>query len=230
VVANTPDVLVEATADFTFALLLAAARRLGEGERLVRAGLWRGWTPQLLLGAEVGGRTLGIVGMGRIGRAVARRARGFGMPVVYSRGDAGDVAARAVAMDELLATSDAVSLHCPLTPETRGLLDARALAAMKPGAILVNTARGAIVDDGALAAALERGHLGGAGLDVFTDEPHVPEALLALDNVVLLPHVGSGSVFTRNAMGQLMVDNLTSWFDQGSPLTPVPETPWPPKV
>jgi len=205
-VANTPDVLVEATADFTFALLLAAARRLGEGERLVRAGQWRGWTPELLLGADVGGRTLGIIGMGRIGRAVARRAHGFGMRVLYTRGDAGDVgAATSVGLEELLATSDAVSLHCPLTPETRGLIDARALAAMKPGAILVNTARGAIVDDGALADALERGHLGGAGLDVFTDEPRVDPRLLAAPRAVLAPHLGSATTTARTRMAELCV-------------------------
>lgn len=204
-VANTPDVLVEATADFTFTLLLAAARRLGEGERLVRAGQWRGWTPELLLGADVGGRTLGIIGMGRIGRAVARRARGFAMRVVYTRGDAGDVEASPVGLGELLATSDVVSLHCPLTRETRGLIDARALAAMKPGAILVNTARGAIVDDGALAAALERGHLGGAGLDVFTDEPRIDPRLLAAPRVVLAPHLGSATTIARTRMAELCV-------------------------
>jgi glyoxylate reductase len=204
-VANTPDVLVEATADFTFALLLAAARRLGEGERLVRAGQWRGWAPEQLLGADVGGRTLGIVGMGRIGRAVARRARGFAMRVLYTRGDGGDVEATRVSLDELLAASDVVSLHCPLTPETRGLVDARALAAMKPGAILVNTARGAIVDDGALAAALEGGHLGGAGLDVFTDEPRIDPRLLVAPRVVLAPHLGSATTTARTRMAELCV-------------------------
>ncbi|HUQ01463.1 MAG TPA: D-glycerate dehydrogenase [Kofleriaceae bacterium] len=207
-VANTPDVLVEATADFTFALMLAAARRLGEGERMVRAGAWRGWAPEQLLGADVGGRTLGIVGMGRIGRAVARRARGFAMRVLYTRGHAGDGAeawATRVELDELLATSDVVSLHCPLTPETRGLVDARALAAMKPGAILVNTARGAIVDDGALAEALERGHLGGAGLDVFTEEPRIDPRLLAAPRVVLAPHLGSATTTARTRMAELCV-------------------------
>jgi glyoxylate reductase len=202
-VANTPDVLVEATADFTFALLLAAARRLGEGERMVRAGEWRGWTPELLLGSDVAGKTLGIVGMGRIGRAVARRARGFSMPVIYSRGK--DPDAREVSFDELLATSDVISLHCPLTPETRGLIDARALAAMKPGAILVNTARGAIVDDGALAAALESGRLGGAGLDVFTDEPRIDPRLLAARRAVLAPHLGSATTNARIRMAELCV-------------------------
>ncbi len=205
-VANTPDVLVEASADFTFALLLAAARRLGEGERLVRAGAWRGWTPDLLLGAEVGGRTLGILGLGRIGRAVARRARGFGMTVLYTRGaPPGDVAATEVPLTELLAGSDFLSIHCPLTPATRGLVDARALAARKPGAILVTTARGAIVDEGALADALGRGHLGGAGLDVFTDEPQIDPRLLAAPRLVLAPHLGSATTSARTRMAELCV-------------------------
>ncbi len=205
-VANTPDVLVEATADFTFALLLAAARRLGEGERLVRAGQWRGWAPDLLLGADVAGRTLGVIGLGRIGRAVARRAAGFAMPVVYHRGAAAPgSAARAVELDELLATSDVVTVHCPLTPATRGLLDARALAAMRPGAILVTTARGPIVDEVALCDALERGHLGGAGLDVFDDEPRVSARLLAAPRAVLAPHLGSATTTARTRMAELCI-------------------------
>ncbi len=206
-VANTPDVLVEASADFTFALLLAAARRLGEGERLVRAGAWAGWTPDLLLGADVGGQTLGIIGMGRIGRAVARRAHGFAMTVLYTRGAPPDgVAATAVTLDELLAQSDVVSVHCPLTAATHRLIDARALAAMKPGAILVNTARGAIVDDAALAEALERGHLGGAGLDVFVNEPAVDARLLAAPRLVLAPHLGSATTTARTRMAELCVN------------------------
>jgi glyoxylate reductase len=206
-VANTPGVLVEASADFTFALVLAAARRLGEGERLVRAGAWRGWAPGLLLGADVAGATLGIVGMGRIGRAVARRAHGFAMTVLYSRGRPPDgVAATAVSLDQLLARSDVVSIHCPLTAETRGLVDARALAAMKPGAILVNTARGAIVDEAALADALERGHLGGAGLDVFDGEPEIHPRLLAAPRLVLAPHLGSATTSARTRMAELCVN------------------------
>ena len=205
-VANTPDVLVEATADFTFALLLAAARRLGEGERLVRGGGWRGWTPELLLGADAGGRTLGIVGLGRIGRAVARRARGFAMTVLHHGGRAPEDdpgLAASVPLDELLAQSDFVSLHCPLTPSTRGLIDAAALAAMRPGAFLVNTARGAIVDEPALAAALERGHLGGAGLDVFVGEPTIDPRLLAAPRLVLAPHLGSATTNARIRMAEL---------------------------
>ncbi len=207
-VANTPDVLVEATADFTFALLLAVARRLGEGERLVRAGAWRGWTPELLLGADVAGRTLGIVGLGRIGRAVARRARGFSMTVLYHGGRAPDDdpgLAAAVSMDELLARSDFVSLHVPLTPSTRGLIDATALAAMPRDAFLINTARGAIVDEGALAGALERGHLGGAALDVFVGEPAIDPRLLAAPRLVLAPHLGSATTNARIRMAELCV-------------------------
>ena len=206
IVSNTPDVLTEATADFTWALLLAVARRLGEGERLVRAGQWRGWTPELLLGTELGGRTLGIVGLGRIGRAVARRAAGFGMRVIASGragGSDGDVAR--VPLPELLAQADVVSLHCPLTPATRGLIDAAALGAMKPGAILLNTARGACVEDGALAAALERGHLGGAGLDVFVDEPRIDPRLLAAPRIVLAPHLGSATTTARVRMAELCI-------------------------
>ena len=205
VVTNTPGVLTEATADFTWALLLAVARRVGEGERLVRAGQWRGWTPELLLGTELGGRTLGIVGLGRIGRAVARRAAGFGMRVIASGrpGTDGDIAR--VPLPELLATADVVSLHCPLTPETLGIIDAAALARMKPGAILLNTARGACVDDGALADALERGHLGGAGLDVFVDEPRIDPRLLAAPRIVLAPHLGSATTTARVRMAELCI-------------------------
>ena len=166
VVANTPDVLTEATADFTWALLLACARRLGEGERLVRDGAWRGWTPTLLLGAELAGATLGIVGLGRIGRAVARRAAAFGMAVIAAdtRGVPGDVdGVRSCTLAELWARADVISLHCPLTPTTRGLIDAAALGRMRPGAIVINTARGGCVDEAALADALHAGRLGGAG-------------------------------------------------------------------
>jgi glyoxylate reductase len=207
-VANTPDVLVEATADFTFALLLAAARRLGEGERLVRAGAWRGWTPELLLGADVAGRTLGIVGLGRIGGAVARRARGFDMAILHHGGRAPDDdpgLAAAVSMDELLARSDFVSLHVPLTPTTRGLIDATALAAMPRGAFLINTARGAIVDEGALAEALGRGDLGGAALDVFVGEPAIDPRLLAAPRLILAPHLGSATTSARIRMAELCV-------------------------
>lgn len=202
-VTNTPDVLTEATADLAFALALAAARRLGEGERLVRRGGWTGWAPTQLLGVDVWGRTLGVVGFGRIGQAMARRGRGFGMDILYAAPrEAGEGATR-VPVDELFARADVVSLHCPLTPETRGLVDARRLALMKPSAILVNTARGACVDEVALAAALAAGRLAGAGLDVFAAEPAISPALLAEERVVLAPHIGSATTTTRIRMGQL---------------------------
>ena len=203
-VANTPDVLTEATADLAFALALAAARRLGEGERLVRAGRWTGWAPDQLLGVDVWGRTLGVVGLGRIGQAVARRGRGFGMDVVYAGPrEVPGADARRVDLDDLFAVADVVSLHCPLTPATRGLVDARRLARMKPTAVLVNTARGPLVDEAALAAAVAAGRLAGAGLDVFAEEPRVHPALLACERVVLAPHIGSATTTARARMGEL---------------------------
>jgi lactate dehydrogenase-like 2-hydroxyacid dehydrogenase len=224
VVTNTPGVLTDATADLTIALLLAVARRIGEGERLVRSGAWTGWAPTQMLGSSVTGSTLGIVGMGRIGRAVARRAsRGFGMRVLYHQPRPADEAElagldvhRAADLDELLAESDAVTLHCPATPETRHLMDARRLARMRPGAFLINTSRGEVVDEAALADALASGTIAGAGLDVYEHEPQVPEALLRLENVVLLPHLGSATLEARTAMGHLAVDNLAA-FLRGEP-------------
>ncbi|MBX3144806.1 MAG: D-glycerate dehydrogenase [Trueperaceae bacterium] len=205
-VSNTPDVLTDATADFAFALLLAVARRVHQAHEFVASGTWQGWEPTQLLGLELGGATLGIVGMGRIGQAVARRGAGFGMDVVYTaRSDKGVAGARWLPLDELLSTSDFVSLHCPLTPSTRGLIGAEALARMKPTAVLVNTARGGIVDDGALAEALRSFRLWGAGLDVFEGEPRVNPALLGLPNVVLAPHAGSATIQARSAMARLCV-------------------------
>lgn len=227
VVTNTPGVLTEATADLAFGLLLAAARRIAEGDRLVRAGGWTGWTPTFMLGARVHGSTLGIVGLGRIGRAMARRARGFGMKVLYSQRTRLSpdmeraLGARYAPLDELLADSDAVTLHCPLGPETRHLMNAERLARMKPGSVLVNTARGACVDEAALAAALARGAPGAAGLDVFEDEPRVHPALLALDNVVLAPHIGSADRPTREAMARIAADNAVHVLSGKPPLTPV---------
>ena len=193
-VTNTPDVLTEATAELTWALILAAARRLGEGERLVRGGTWEGWRLDQLIGIGLTGKTLGIVGMGRIGTAVARRAAAFGMQVISGRGD------------EIFAQADVVSLHCPLNPETRRLVDARRLALMKPTAILVNTARGGIVDEDALVDALEAGRLFAAALDVFEGEPAVNPRLRSCPRVVLAPHIGSATTEARTQMAQLCAD------------------------
>jgi glyoxylate reductase len=209
IVTNTPDVLTDATADLAMALLLAAARRVAEGDRLVRAGRWTDVDPGWMLGAEVTGKTLGIVGFGRIGQAVARRAAGFAVRVLYTspRPVAFPGAERA-SLDELLAQSDFVSLNVPLTPSTENLLSRERIFRMKRGAILVNTARGAVVDDAALAEALRSGHLGAAGLDVFRDEPRVPAPLLALDNAVLTPHLGSGTRETRAAMSRMVLEDV----------------------
>jgi len=229
VVTNTPGVLTEATADLAFSLLLAAARRVAEGDRLVRRGAFAGLTPSFLLGSRVHGSTLGLVGLGRIGQAVARRARGFGMPLLYAaRTRANPNVERAlgamhVPVDELFERADFVSLHCPLTPETRHLVNAGRLARMKPGAVLVNTARGACVDEAALALALRDGPLAAAGLDVFEDEPRVHPDLLALDSVVLAPHIGSADLPTRAAMAALAVDSILAVLAGRPPLHRVTE-------
>ena len=218
VVTNTPDVLTDDTADVAIALVLATLRRLGEGERELRAGRWTGWRPTHLMGRSLRGRTLGVVGMGRIGLAVARKAiAAFGMRVVYhnpSPRPAAEAlgAERRASLDALLGESDVVSLHCPATPATRHLIDAAALARMRPGAALVNTARGDVVDEAALVDALRGGRLAAAGLDVYEREPAVPAALLALDNVVLLPHLGSATTETRVAMGMRALANLDAFF------------------
>jgi glyoxylate reductase len=227
VVTNTPGVLTEATADLAFGLLLATARRIAEGDRLVRRGGFRGLTPSFLLGARVHGATLGVVGLGRIGQAMARRARGFGMRVIYAgpRRAAPEVelALRAThrSVDELFAEADLVSLHCPLTAETHHLVNAARLARMKPGAILVNTTRGPVVDEGALAAALASGPIGGAGLDVYENEPRVHPELLLLENVVLAPHIGSAERATREAMANIAVANVLAVLAGRAPLNPV---------
>ena len=199
----TPDVLTEATADATFALLLSAARRVVEGDAIVRAGRWLTWEPTLLLGQDIHAKTLGIVGMGRIGKAVARRAEGFGMEVLWRTSSDG------TPLDELLERSDFVSLHAPLTPETRGLIDDEQLRAMKPTAILVNTARGGLVDSGALSRALANGWIAGAALDVADPEP-IPKGhpLLDAPNLILNPHIASASIEARTAMADLAADNL----------------------
>jgi glyoxylate reductase len=228
VVTNTPGVLTEATADLAMALILAVTRRIGEAERLVRAGHRWSWDMFFMLGMGLAGKTLGVVGLGGIGRAVARRAVAFGMTVVYAapRPAPADVerslgGARHVPLVELLAGADVVSLHCPLTPETRHLIDARALRLMRPSAFLVNTARGPVVDEAALVAALRAGGLAGAGLDVYEREPEVHPALLELENVVLLPHLGSATVETRTAMAVLAAENVVAVLEGRRPPTPV---------
>lgn len=220
VVTNTPDVLTEATADLAMTLLLMVARRAGEGERLVRQQQWTGWQPLQLLGREVSGKTLGLVGFGRIAQAVARRAyAGFGMKILVHSRSAVDAellqpfaARQCASLHELLAASDFVSLHCPSTPETRHLINAEALKLMGPDSALINTARGNVVDEAALAVALKSGALGAAGLDVYEREPAIEAGLLGLENVVLLPHLGSATQETRSAMGNRMVDNLVEFF------------------
>lgn len=227
VVTNTPGVLSEATADLAFGLLLSTARRITEGDRLVRRGAFLGLTPSFLLGARVHGATLGIVGLGRIGQAMARRARGFGMRVIYANRARVPEAleralgATAVALDELFEHADIVSLHCPLTPETHHLVNAARLERMKPGAILINTTRGSVIDEAALASALASGPIGGAGLDVYEEEPRVHPALLALENVVLAPHIGSADRPTREAMGRIAAENVLAVLADRPALNPV---------
>jgi glyoxylate reductase len=229
-VTNTPDVLTEATADLTWALILAVARRVVEGDRMVRGGEFFGWRPDLLLCAGLQGRTLGIVGMGRIGRAVALRAAGFRMRVLYhDPSPAGECAgAEYVAdLETLLPRSQVLSLHCPSNPETTHLLDARRLRLLPQGAVVVNTSRGEVVDEAALVAALEDGHLGGAGLDVYEREPGVHPGLLSRSDVVLLPHLGSATVEARAAMADLAVDNVLLVLGGAAPRTPVVTPPVP---
>lgn len=220
-VSNTPDVLTDATADTGLLLLLATARRASEGERLVRSVTWSGFGPRDMLGVHVTGKTIGVVGMGRIGQAVAHRAHfGFGMDVLYfNRSQKSvDMPARQVGdIAELMAGSDFIVVTVPGGAETTKLIDKAAIAAMKTTGILVNIARGEVVDETALIEALEAGSIGGAGLDVYEAEPHVPERLRALDNVFLLPHLGSATVETRVDMGMLALDNITAWAE-GKPL------------
>ena len=216
-VTNTPDVLTDATADLAWALILALARRLREGERMLRAGQFRGWAPTMLLGRELRDRTLGILGYGRIGRAVARRAEGFGMRVLFTARGGG------VPFDELLEHSDVLSIHCPLNAQTRHLIGPSELLRMKRGALLINTARGPIVDEAALAAALESGHLGGAALDVFENEPTVHPGLIGRDDVVLLPHLGSATQETRERMARIALEQIERVMRGERPTTAVNE-------
>jgi glyoxylate reductase len=228
IVTNTPGVLTDATADLTLALMLAATRRIGEGERMIRAGEPWAWALDFLTGPSLHGKLLGVVGLGEIGQAVARRARAFGMEIAYSgrRPVAPEIAAelggaRRLELDELIAASDVLTLHCPLTEATHHLLDARRLALMKPTAVLVNTARGPIVDEAALAAALQVGTIRAAALDVFEREPAVEPALLACENAVLTPHLGSATIETRTAMASLAAENVRAVLAGRPPLTPV---------
>ena len=228
VVTNTPDVLTETTADFAWTLLMAAARRVVEADRFARSGRWTRWQWDLLWGADVHGKTLGIVGFGRIGRAVARRALGFDMRVLYHDAVRADAAAerelRAAPTDlaTLLRESDFVTLHTNLTAETRHLIDARTLRTMKPSAILVNASRGPVVDEAALSRALREGWIAAAGLDVFEEEPTIHPDLLPLTNVVMAPHIASASGETRLAMATLAVKNCLAVLEGKPPLTPVP--------
>ncbi|BCH35749.1 D-glycerate dehydrogenase [Mesorhizobium sp. L-8-10] len=224
-VTNTPGVLTDCTADIALTLMLMVARRAGEGERQLRAGEWQGWRPTHMLGSALGGKTLGIIGMGRIGKATARRAHfGFGMAIVfYNRSTVDDEETRAMKarqltlIDEVMGASDFISLHCPGGAENRHLIDAQRLGLMKPGGFLINTARGDVVDTEALVEALRSRSIAGAGLDVYEGEPSIPAGLTDIENVVLLPHLGSATAETRRAMGMKVVDNVTAFFDGRDP-------------
>jgi glyoxylate reductase len=222
VVTNTPGVLDETTADFAWTLLLAVARRLIEGDTLARSGQWSSWNLDQLCGTDVWGKTLGILGLGRIGRAVARRARGFGMRVIYNNPKpappdvAKELGAEFLPREEVLARADFLTLHVPLTPETRGMIGARELARMKRSAFLINTARGPVVDEAALVEALAKGAIAGAGLDVYQREPLIPDGLRR-PNVVLAPHLGSASLETRTKMAMMAAENLVAFFDGRRP-------------
>lgn len=226
IVTNTPGVLTEATADLTWALILATARRLVEGVDLVRSGKWTGWHPEQLLGMELHGQTLGLLGAGRIGQAVGRRALPFGMRLLYTARNAKleferDTGATRVDLGHLLAESDILSLHLPATPETKGIINRETLARMRAGSILVNTSRGDMIREQALAEALETGHLGAAGLDVYTDEPAIHPRLLAAPRTVLLPHLGSATATTRRKMAAIALANVQAVLSGQPPLTPV---------
>ena len=224
IVTNTPGVLTEDTADMAMALILSVPRRLGEGEKLIRQGQWSGWKPSGMLGHRVNGKTLGIIGMGRIGRAIARRARGFGISTLYHNRTQlppnieAELGATYVAdLDTLLTSADIISINCPHSTNTHGLIDARRIALIQPHAYLINTARGDIVDEAALIDALKSGRIAGAGLDVFIGEPSINPGFLALSNVVLLPHMGSATYEGRAAMGEKVIANIRAWADGHCP-------------
>jgi glyoxylate reductase len=222
-VTNTPGVLTEDTADMTMALILSVPRRLGEGEKLIRSGQWDGWKPSGMLGHRVNGKTLGIIGMGRIGRAVAKRAQGFGIRTIYHNRHRlpesieAELGARFVELDVLFTQSDIVSINCPHTAETHHLVDAHRLSQMRSDAYLVNTSRGEVLDENALIEALESGRIAGAGLDVYVNEPHVDRRFLNLANTVLLPHMGSATYEGRAAMGEKVIANIRAWVDGHRP-------------
>ena len=222
-VTNTPGVLTEDTADMTMALILSVPRRLGEGEKLIRSGQWDGWKPSGMLGHRVNGKTLGIIGMGRIGRAVAKRAKGFGIRTIYynrhrlPESIEAELGARFVELDVLFTQSDIVSINCPHTAETHHLVDAHRLSQMRSDAYLVNTSRGEVLDENALIEALESGRIAGAGLDVYVNEPHVDRRFLNLANTVLLPHMGSATYEGRAAMGEKVIANIRAWVDGHRP-------------
>jgi glyoxylate reductase len=225
-VTNTPGVLTDATADLTWTLILATARRVVEGDQLVRSGQWTGWAPLQLLGLQLRGATLGIVGAGRIGTAVGLRSIGFGMNVLYADDRASAeletrVAARRVSLDELIRQADVLTLHVPLTPQTKHLIDAARLAKMKPTAILINTSRGPVIDETALVAALRQRRIAAAGFDVYEDEPRLAPGLTELPNVVLLPHLGSATTATRQKMSQMVAENVLAVLAGREPPNPV---------
>lgn len=221
-VTNTPDVLTNACADFTWALILAITRRLGEGERVVRAGAWGGWALDYMLGMELRGKQLGLVGLGRIGRAVAEKAPAFGMTVAYTARTTSDLPnATQMSLDRLLSTSDVVSLHCPMTPDTKHLIDQKALTRMKRTAYLINTSRGPVVDEAALAWALNERLIAGAALDVYEKEPEIHPGLMSLENVLLIPHLASATTETRTAMADLAVSNAIAILHGQPAITPV---------
>jgi glyoxylate reductase len=222
-VTDTPDVLTDSVADFTWALILAVTRRLSEGERLLRRGAWKGWAFDFMLGTELRGKQLGLIGMGRIARAVAARAPAFGMRVVCaSRREVAVDGAELLSVDRLLNTSDVVSLHVPLTADTRHLIDKRSLARMKRSAYLINTSRGPVIDESALAWALQQHLIAGAALDVYENEPAIHPDLLPLENVLLVPHLASGTTETRTAMADRAVENVVAVLNGRTPVTAVP--------
>ena len=224
IVTNTPGVLTDDTADMVMALIIAVPRRLAEGEKLLRSGQWKGWSPSGMLGHRIGGKTLGIIGMGRIGQAVALRAAPFGLSIHYHNRhrlpESVERATRATwveSLDELLSTSDFVSINCPLNDDSRGMIDARRIGLLKPDAYLINASRAEVYDEEALIEALEAGRIGGAGLDVFAHEPAVDERLLSLSNVVIKPHMGSATFEGREATGDKVIANIRTWVDGHRP-------------